>query len=186
MSLLATLALTCLFLSHTSYAPAQTSKPAPKAVKVKKSPAKKGAPKVSATPTAAAASSDLGLLDWTAEWKAKYVIASPKEDYTHVLIDVARMKDTFMGPPATVHAASAMEALYLSHSDILGAQSPDLVKCDVVIFEGRDNYGAPLWDSMRRIGHLEFSRKNLSQANPEVLQKDEAEWKNLFSKVVFY
>jgi hypothetical protein len=122
--------------------------------------------------------------DWTKEWKKKYIIVTPKEGYTHVLIDVATLKEIFSGPSA--HAAAALETLYLSQSDILDPQAPDTVKCDVVIFEGRDNYDSPLWDTMKRIGRLEFSRKALAQSSPALFTQAETAWNNQFLKVLFY
>lgn len=123
--------------------------------------------------------------DWTKEeWKKKYIIVTPKNGYTHVLIDVATLKEIFSGTSG--HAAAAQEALYLSQSDVLDAKAPDTVKCDVVIFEGRDNYGSPLWNTMKRIGQLEFSRKALAQASPTLFTHTEAVWNNQFLKVKFF
>lgn len=160
---------------------------APAAKKAVKKTAKKSksasAPTTVATP-AAVSQDALVPNTWTKEWVAKYVISTKKETYSHVLIDVAPLKDKFTGGSA--HAAAAVEAVYLAQSSILDEQAPDLVKCDVVVFEGRDNYGAPLWDSMKRIGHMEFSRKDLAKVSAASITQDESSWKNLFSKVEFY
>lgn len=121
---------------------------------------------------------------WTKEWIAKYVIVTPKSGYTHALIDVENLRPTFDGPG--MHAAAAKEALSLAQSAGLLDPTSDLVKVDVVVFLNRDNYGAPVWDSMKRYAHLEFSTQALAKNTAAVFQKPEAEWTGSFKSVTFY
>ena len=121
---------------------------------------------------------------WTKSWTDKYVIVTPKSEYTHVLIDVETLGSSFEG--AGMHSAAALEALALAQSTGLLNPAVDLVKVDVVLFQNRDNYGAPMWDSMKRFAHFEFSLQKLSKASADAFQKPEADWKGLFQSVLFY
>jgi hypothetical protein len=62
----------------------------------------------------------------------------------------------------------------------------DSVKVDVVLFQNRDNYGAPVWDSMKRLAHFEFSAQALAKNPAAVFQQPDAEWIGLFKSVTFY
>lgn len=147
------------------------------------------APAVSATPpsnteTTTPPPNATGNEGWDKKWTAKYVIATPREAYVHVLIDAQTLHGQLEG--ADHHSAVALEALKLVRVFQFPKNSSDLVKLDIVYFKNRDSYGAPLWDSVVRIGHLEFSRKALAQASPEIFLKAEGEWKVLFQTVRFY
>lgn len=131
------------------------------------------------TPGAAAATES-----WTKDWMAKYVAATAKEGYVYVLMDAETMRSKLAG--AGNHSAAAREALNLVHSFRFPENSSDLVKLDIVYFESRSEYGAPIWDTIKHIGHLEFSRKALAKVPPETFLQGEDRWKGLFQKVYFY
>lgn len=146
-------------------------------------------PAVSATPhsnteTSTPVSDAAGMQDWDKKWMTKYVITTPRGDYVHVLIDTETLHARLEG--ADHHSAVAREAFKLVRVFQFPKNSSDLVKLDIVYFKNRDSYGAPLWDSVVRIGHLEFSRKSLAEASPDIFLKTEADWKGLFLSVRFY
>jgi hypothetical protein len=124
------------------------------------------------------------IAPWTIEWTKKYVIVTPKTGYSHTLIDVETLRPTFEG--AKMHSAAALEALALAQSTGLLDPTVDLVKVDVVLFQNRDNYGSPVWDSMKRLAHFEFSAQALAKSSTGVFQKPEAEWTGSFKSVTFY
>ena len=138
----------------------------------------------SSTEKAIAIPAEAAKVAWSKNWMAKYVNATPRTDYVHVLIDAETLHAKLEGE--SNHSAVAREAYNLVHAFHFPENAGDLVKLDIVYFENRDNYGAPLWDSIKRIGHLEFSRKTLAQAKPETFLNPEAEWKGLFQTVRFY
>ena len=119
---------------------------------------------------------------WTKEWMAKYVIANSKPDYVFAMIDA----ETLHSQLESHHSSIAQMAFNLVHFFSFPKNASDLVKLDIVFFKNRDSYGAPLWDSVERIGHFEFSRKTLSQASPESFLKAEADWLGLFKTVHFF
>jgi hypothetical protein len=142
------------------------------------------APAAPPAPTPAAVPGTDPKTAWTKPWMDKYVKAYPRTDNVYVLIDAETLHAKLEG--SGNHAAVAREALELLRCLPLPAGSPDLVKLDVVYFKDRDSYGAPLWDSVERLGHLEFSRKALVQASPGAFAKGEADWKGLFLKAQFF
>jgi|GEM_PF-3211132 len=178
-----------LFVASPLFAAAAPAVPgtATPVAKKKASPApkKKAATSAKTTPAAAQApASAPSDPPGKADWIAKYLISTPKEGDTPVLNAMALVKAKFEGKAA--HANAAKEALRLIHSDVLKDQTEDLVKLNVVFFPARDNYGAPLWDSMKRVAKLEFSRQALSTATEADFDKDEASWIKRFQKAEFY
>lgn len=147
--------------------------------------------KAQATPTATSvpsseiiSSAPHNTSTWTKAWTDKYVIITPKSGYIHVLIDGETLRSSLEG--SGMHSAVALDALQLAQSSGLLDPASDLIKLDVVLFKNRDNYGAPMWDSMQRLAHLEFSVKTLSKASADTFQKPDAEWTGLFKSVTFY
>jgi len=189
----ATLCLTCAAFAQTpaptevsAKAKPKTTHSTPKKKSVKKTAVQaKPTAQVTSVATQPAAAAPAAVPEkWSAEYIKKYIIVTPKTGYSHVLIDVATKREAFEG--AGKHTAIALQALQLAQSTVLANAASDVVKLDVVIFQNRDNYGSPLWDSMKRLGHLEFSAKALSAVAADTFQKPESDWKGQFQAVQFY
>jgi hypothetical protein len=191
LSMILGLALTPT-LRAADAAPAKPKKPA-RTVRKPAKP-KQAAPPAAASPTAitadkpattpAAMEKGAKLKDWTGPWMEKYVIVTPKEGYVHVLLDTDTLYGTFQGNGA--HNTMALQALNLAQKYKFAEGASDTVKLDVVHFKERDNYGAPQWDTLKRLARFEFTRKGLAQASAEAFAKSEADWKGLFQNVTFY
>jgi hypothetical protein len=183
----ALIAVLTLFVAFPAFAAAAPGAEATPVAKKKASPApkKKAATSAKTTPAAAQApASDPSDPTWKADWIAKYVISTPKEGYTHVLIDMELVKAKFEGKAA--HANAAKEALRLIHSDVLKDQAEDLVKLNVVFLpRARQLRRAPLGQHETR-GEAGISRKVLSTATEADFDKDEASWIKRFQKAEFY
>lgn len=141
-------------------------------------------PAINTTEKAIAITATEARVAWSKKWMLKYVNVTPRADYVHVLIDSETIHQSLEGQGN--HGAVARTAYDLVHSFRFTENVPDTVKLDVVYFENRDNYGAPLWDSIKRIGHLEFSRKALALVSPDLFLKPDTEWKGSFHSVLFY
>lgn len=179
-----------LFLALPGYSQTPTVEKAtvtPSPTKKNHAPLKKKSKPSAKIPTTAVSETKpnpSSIPPWTKEWTAKYVMVTPKSGYIHVLIDTDTLRSTFEGPG--MHLAAALEALRLSQTTDLLEPATDLVKLDVVLFLNKDNYGSPVWDSMKPLAHFEFSAKSLSKNTESTFQKPEAEWKGLFQTVKFY
>ena len=116
-----------------------------------------------------------------AEWFAKNTVATDKKAYVHFFWNANDVKDRF---PTDGRARDAM--LAEAARQLVGLQYPktataDSIRVDVVFVAQRDEYGMPKWDTMRRVAHLEFSRKTLEAARP-----DESDPRRGFDKFEVY
>jgi hypothetical protein len=182
----------CLTLSASGQTPAPTKPTVPSTKKSAHKPIKKKLnPAVQAQTTPLATATTVKTVvapsnssTWTKAWTDKYVIVTSKSEYTHVLIDVEPLRSTFEG--SGMHSAALLEVIQLTQSSGLLNPASDLIKVDVVAFKNRDNYGAPMWDSMQRFAHFEFSLKAILKTPADAFQKPESDWKGLFQSVLFY
>lgn len=98
------------------------------------------------------------------EWFAKNTVVTDKKAYVHFFWNANDVKSRFEGKDKeSLLAQSARALVALSYPK--GATA-DAMRVDIVFVAERDGYGMPKWDSMRRVAHLEFSKKTLEQTPP--------------------
>ena len=101
--------------------------------------------------------------DWPA-WFAKNTVVTDKKAYVHFFWNANDVKDRFQGKDKdALLAEAARQLVALQYPK---AATADAVRVDVVFVAERDEYGMPKWDTMKRVAHLEFSKKTLSETPP--------------------
>jgi hypothetical protein len=109
---------------------------------------------------------------WSA-WFEKNTMVTEKTGYVHILWNARDAASYLQGKEKKRRLAEAARQLILQRYP---KGSRDSVRLDVVFVEARDEYGAPKWDSLQRVAHLEFSKSRIvgpdgaarrSSANPE-------------------
>jgi hypothetical protein len=96
------------------------------------------------------------------EWFAKNTVATDKKSYVHFFWNANDVKDRFSTDPKAKDALLAEAARQLVALEYPKAAAADAIRVDVVFVAQRDEYGMPKWDTMRRVAHLEFSKKTLA------------------------
>jgi hypothetical protein len=102
------------------------------------------------------------------------VIVTPKKDYAHFLWDSFPYKAAITAAAKGQNQdeqAYREKVLKLLANAVVALHAPKLrhIKADVVEFTERNEYGAPLWSSVKKIQHLEFDlapSKPLKKAKP--------------------
>lgn len=102
---------------------------------------------------------------WAA-WFAKNTVVTDKKAYVHFFWNANDVKDRFEGKGREKDALLADAARALVALSYPKEATADAVKVDIVFVAERDEYGMPKWDTMRRVAHLEFSKKTLAQTPP--------------------
>lgn len=113
-----------------------------------------------ATPTRPAAATPAaagGEPRWSA-WFEKNTMVTEKTGYVHILWNARDAAAYLQGKEKKRRIAEAARQLVLVRYP---KGSRDSVRLDVVFVEARDEYGAPKWDSLQRVAHLEFSKSRL-------------------------
>lgn len=119
-------------------------------------------------------------LPW-AEWFAKNTVATDKKAYVHFFWNANDVKDRFSTDGKARDAMLAEAARQLVALQYPKTATADAIRVDVVFVAQRDEYGMPKWDTMRRVAHLEFSRKTLEATRP-----DESDPRRGFDKFEVY
>jgi hypothetical protein len=104
--------------------------------------------------------------DWPA-WFAKNTVVTDKKTYVHFFWNANDVKDRFQGSARDKDALLAEAARQLIALQYPKNATADAMRVDVVFVAERDEYGMPKWDTMKRVAHLEFSRKRLSDTPPD-------------------
>jgi hypothetical protein len=104
--------------------------------------------------------------DWPA-WFAKNTVVTDKKAYVHFFWNANEVKDRFSGNGKDREALLAEAARQLVALQSPKTATADATRVDVVFVAQRDEYGMPKWDTMKRVAHLEFSRKKLSETAPD-------------------
>ena len=95
------------------------------------------------------------------EWFAKNTVVTDKKAYVHFFWNANDVRDRFEGKDKdALLAEAARQLVALAFPKDAAA---DAVRVDIVFVAERDEYGMPKWDTLRRVAHLEFSRKKLSE-----------------------
>lgn len=89
-----------------------------------------------------------------AAWFEKNVTVTKKSGYVHVFWNAQEARAALT--PSRRRLLLARAARHLAVSAV--PADADLVKLDVVFVSERDNYGMPRWDSLEKVGHLEFRK----------------------------
>ena len=116
-----------------------------------------------------------------AEWFAKNTVATDKKAYVHFFWNANDVKDRFSTNGKAKDALLAEAARQLVALQYPKTAAADAMRVDVVFVAQRDEYGMPKWDTMRRVAHLEFSRKTLEATRP-----DESDPRRGFDKFEVY
>ena len=103
--------------------------------------------------------------DWPA-WFAKNTVVTDKKTYVHFFWNANDVKDRFSTNGKDKDALLAEAARQLVALQYPKAATADAMRVDVVFVAERDEYGMPKWDTMKRVAHLEFSKKTLSGTPP--------------------
>lgn len=107
--------------------------------------------------------------------KAADVSLTLKPTYVHVLFDAFPYRDDLqVDTPRPKPLAPVVKAL-VEGFVLTRLPATKLVKVDVVEFPERDDYGAPRWDTVKRLGKFEvkISRRGLSVkrlSGPEIVR----------------
>ena len=104
--------------------------------------------------------------DWPA-WFAKNTVVTDKKTYVHFFWNANDVKDRFPTNAKEKDALLAEAARQLVALQFPKAATADAMRVDVVFVAERDEYGMPKWDTMKRVAHLEFSKKKLSETPPD-------------------
>ncbi len=104
--------------------------------------------------------------DWPA-WFARNTVVTDKKTYVHFFWNANDVKDRFSTNGKEKDALLAEAARQLVALQYPKAATADAMRVDVVFVAERDEYGMPKWDTMKRVAHLEFSKKTLSQTPPD-------------------
>jgi hypothetical protein len=100
-----------------------------------------------------------------AEWFARNTVATDKKAYVHFFWNANDVKDHLQGKGKdALLAEAARQLVALQYPKTATA---DAIRVDVVFVAQRDEYGMPKWDTMRRVAHLEFSKKTLEGTRPD-------------------
>jgi hypothetical protein len=111
--------------------------------------------------------------DWPA-WFAKNTTVTDKKSYVHFFWNANDVRSRFEGPGREAREALVAEAArQLVVREYPAKATADRVRVDVVFVTERDAYGMPKWDSLKRVAHVEASRRKLLAApqTPEGLRK---------------
>jgi hypothetical protein len=101
--------------------------------------------------------------DWPA-WFAKNTVVTDKKTYVHFFWNANDVKDRFQSKDKdALLAEAARQLVALQYPK---SATADAIRVDVVFVAERDEYGMPKWDTMKRVAHLEFSKKTLSETAP--------------------
>ncbi|HEY1252389.1 MAG TPA: hypothetical protein VGH97_14500 [Thermoanaerobaculia bacterium] len=103
--------------------------------------------------------------DWPA-WFAKNTVVTDKKTYVHFFWNANDVKDRFAANGKDRDALLAEAARQLVALQYPKGATADAMRVDVVFVEQRDEYGMPKWDTMKRVAHLEFSKKTQSETAP--------------------
>lgn len=110
-------------------------------------------------------------------WFKKNATVTDKTDYLYIFWDAQVFKANFEGKDKKKRLAEA--ALELASRLYPSDSKVDLIKVDISYILDQDAYGLPLWDSIQRSAHLEFSRSKMMGKNKkfpavtdEVLKKN--------------
>jgi len=103
--------------------------------------------------------------DWPV-WFAKNTVVTDKKAYVHFSWNANDAKDRFSTNGRDKDALLAEAARQLVALQYPKAATADAMRVDVVFVAERDEYGMPKWDTMKRVAHLEFSKKTLSATPP--------------------
>jgi hypothetical protein len=101
--------------------------------------------------------------DWPA-WFAKNTTVTDKKTYVHLFWNANDVRARFEGKDREALVVEA--ARQLVTREFPAKSTADLVKVDVVFVAERDGYGMPKWDTLRRVAHLEGSRKRILAVPP--------------------
>ncbi len=122
------------------------------------------------------------LVPWDA-WFKDNTMVSDKGAYIHFFLNAQDFKSNFEVKDKKGRLAeTALELVKrLSPKDA----KADLMKVDIVFVLERDSYGAPNWDSLKRVAHLEFLRSKVP-LKPLPGGMTEAAMKRIFDKFETY
>jgi hypothetical protein len=99
-----------------------------------------------------------------AEWFTKNVLVTDKKTYVHFFWNANEARQLLEGKDRKERLAEAARDLVRLHHPASAAA--DRLKVDIVYVLERDNYGSPRWETLRRVAHLECSRKKLLESGP--------------------
>lgn len=99
-----------------------------------------------------------------AEWFTKNVLVTDKKTYVHFFWNANDAKKLLEGKDKKERLAQAARDLVRLHYP--ESSAADRLKVDIVFVLERDGYGSPRWETLRRVAHLEGSRKTLLEAGP--------------------
>lgn len=97
------------------------------------------------------------------EWFAKNTVVTDKKAYVHFFWNAQDVRDRLSTNGKEKDALLAEAARQLVALAFPKDATADAMRVDIVFVAERDEYGMPKWDTMRRVAHLEFSRKKLSE-----------------------
>jgi hypothetical protein len=111
-----------------------------------------------------------------AAWFDGNVIVTNKGSYVHVFWNAQVARRELTGPDKRLRLACAARRLAAGSV----SAGVDRVKLDVVFVRERDQYGAPRWDTLEKVAHLEFSRRALLAGLEESVAPTKAQMAALF------
>jgi hypothetical protein len=102
---------------------------------------------------------------WPA-WFSKNTVVTDKKTYVHFFWNANDVRDRFAGNGKERDALLAEAARQLVALQYPKGATADAMRVDVVFVAQRDEYGMPKWDTMKRVAHMEFSKKTQSETTP--------------------
>lgn len=113
-------------------------------------------------------------------WFKDNALVTDKGDYIHFFWNAQDFKANFETKDKKVRLAEA--ALALVRMLYPQEAKADLVKVDIVYVLERDSYGAPKWDSLQQVAHLEFKRSKMPKDGKKKVVLTAAVMKKVFLK----
>ena len=92
-------------------------------------------------------------------WFENSTTISTKAGYTYVFWDASRAKEVIAAQSA--EKLMVLAAAVLLRQNTVSQTAPDLLKFDAAYVMEHDAYGKPVWSSLKQVGHMELSKKQM-------------------------
>ncbi|HVZ79993.1 MAG TPA: hypothetical protein VHE12_04235 [bacterium] len=131
------------------------------------------------TPAPAMAHWDVSKVPWD-DWFKDHATVKEKAEYVYFFWNAQDVKLNFEVKDKKKRLAEA--ALEMVRRMYPAGSQMDQLKVDIVYVLERDSYGAPKWDSIQQVAHLEFKRSKMPKAVKKPLVATSAVMKKVFEK----